>query len=200
MDNKALYNIGYGLYVLTAQNNGKQNGCIINTVMQITSNPVCVVIGVNKETLTHDMVMDSKKFNLSVLTEDTPFSVFQTFGYNSGRTLDKFAAFFDFEKADNGIYFINKNVNSLLQCEVTETSDMGTHTLFKANIVDAVVFNKLPSVTYTYYQKNIKPKLKSTALHGFRCNICAYEHISDTLPDDFICPICKHGASDFVKF
>lgn len=118
----------------------------------------------------------------------------------SGRTLDKFAAFFDFAKANNGINYINKDVNTLFMCEVTENSDMGTHTLFKANIVDATIFNKLPSVTYTYYQNNIKPKVKSTALHGFRCNICAYEHISDTLPDDFVCPICKHGASDFVKF
>lgn len=200
MDNKALYNIGYGLYVLTAQSNGKQNGCIINTVMQITSNPICVVIGVNKENLTHDMIVDTKKFNLSVLTEETPFSVFENFGYHTGKDFDKFSSFSNFSMADNGINILTQYINSVLYCEVTETVDMGTHTLFKANIVDAVLLNQLPSVTYTYYQKNIKPKVKSTTLHGFRCTICGYEYISDTLPDDFICPICKHGASDFVRF
>ncbi len=200
MDNRALYNIGYGLYVLTAQSKGKQNGCIINTVMQISSNPVSLVIGVNKQNLTHDMIMDTKKFNLSVLVNDTPFSVFHNFGYNTGKTFDKFASSPNYAKADNGVNCITEYVNSIFLCEVTETHDMGTHTLFKATVIDAIVLSNAPSVTYSYYQSNIKPKAKNTTLHGFRCKICAYEHISDTLPDDFICPICKHGAIDFEKF
>ncbi|NCA67267.1 MAG: flavin reductase [Clostridia bacterium] len=200
MDKKALFNIGYGLYILTSADNGKQNGCIINTVMQITSNPISILIGVNKDSYTHDMIMKSKAFNISILTEKVPFSVFQNFGFYSGRNYDKFIASPYYATAANGIYCVTQYANSVFLCKTTENFDMGTHTLFKATVEDAIILNDEPSVTYSYYQKYIKPKPNTTDKHGYRCMICGYEHISDTLPDDFICPICKHGASDFVKF
>ncbi len=200
MDNRALFNIGYGLYVLTSADEGKQNGCIINTVMQITSNPISILIGVNKNNLTHEMIMKSGQFNISMLTEKAPFSVFENFGFHTGRNYDKYASSPYYAKADNGIYCITQYVNSVLLCKTTETFDMGTHTLFKSSVEDAIVLNDEPSVTYSYYQNYIKPKPKVSDKHGYRCTICGYEHIGDTLPDDYICPICKHGASDFVKF
>jgi flavin reductase (DIM6/NTAB) family NADH-FMN oxidoreductase RutF len=200
MNNAALFNVGYGLYVLTANADGKDNGCIVNTVVQVTSIPACIgAVSVNKQNLTHDMIMKSRRCNVSILTVDTPFDVFKHFGFQSGGTVDKFADYKDIARSENGILYLTKNANAYLSLEVTDTIDFGTHTMFKSNIVSGEVLGSAESVTYTYYQRHIKPKPASSQKTGYRCNICGYVYDGETLPEDFICPLCKHGASDFVK-
>lgn len=199
MDNKALFNIGYGLYVLTAREGAKDNGCIINTVMQVTSNPVLLAIGVNKQNYTHDMILKSKEFNISVLTTNTPFKVFEHFGFQSGRNVNKFENCEVELSSENGILYLPKFINSYLSCKVIETIDFGTHSMFKAEVIDAKTISDEDTVTYTYYQNHIKPKPQHTQKTGWRCNICGYIYEGETLPPDFICPICKHGAVDFTK-
>jgi flavin reductase (DIM6/NTAB) family NADH-FMN oxidoreductase RutF/rubredoxin len=199
MDNKALFNIGYGLYVLTVRDGAKDNGCIINTVMQVTSNPVLLAISVNKQNYTHDMILKSKEFNISVLTTNTPFKVFEHFGFQSGRTVNKFENCEVELRSENGILYLPKFINSYLSCKVIETIDFETHSMFKAEVIDAKTISDEDTVTYTYYQNHIKPKLQPTQKTGWRCNICGYIYEGETLPPDFICPICKHGAVDFTK-
>lgn len=199
MDNKALFNIGYGLYVLTAKDGDKSNGCIINTVMQVTSEPLVIMVGVNKQNYTHDMIVKSKEFIVSVLTQDTPFDVFKHFGYQSGKTTDKFANYEDKLVDKSGLFYLSKHSNSYLYCKVTEVFDFGTHSVFKAEVVDAHTLNNDETVTYTYYQKYIKPKPTQETKKGWRCNICGYVYEGEDLPPDFVCPICKHGAIDFTK-
>lgn len=199
MDSKALFNIGYGLYVLTAKHGDKNNGCIINTVMQVTSTPVVIVVGVNKQNFTHDMILKTKEFNISVLTENTPFNIFKHFGFQSGRTVDKFSNYEDKLISENGIMYLSKFTNSYLSCKVMEVIDFGTHSLFKAEVIDAKSINNDETVTYTYYQKHIKPKPQAVDKTGWRCNICGYIYEGEILPPDFVCPICKHGAADFSK-
>jgi len=200
MDNAALYKVGYGLYVLTAKDD-KDNGCIINTVLQVTSSPSLVgVVTVNKHNHTHNMMMRTRKFNVSVLTTDTPFEVFQRFGFQSGATVDKFVDYTDVKRSVNGILYLSKHTNAFLSFEVTDTLDFGTHTMFKADITGGEVLGDADSVTYSYYQQQIKPKPTTTIHHGYRCNICGYVFDRDVLPKDFICPVCKHGAGDFTWF
>ena len=201
MDNKALYNIGYGLYVLTAKDGEKDNGCITNTLMQVSSNPLKAVIAVNKQNFTHDMIMKTKEFNISMLTEDAPFAVYRHFGFFSGRKTNKFGVIDYAKRAENGIKYIDEQyANAYLSCKVTDTADFGTHTLFTAEIVDGKVLSDKPSATYSYYQKNVKPKKTAPAkAKGWQCKICGYIYEGEELPKDFVCPICKHGASDFEK-
>ncbi len=199
MDIKALFNIGYGLYVLTAKDGDKNNGCIINTVMQVTDTTLAIVVGVNKQNLTHDMIMKTKEFNISVLTQNTPFDVFKHFGYQSGKATDKFTDYEEKLVGESGLFYLSKYSNSYLYCKVVEEFDFGTHSLFKAEVVDAHSINNDETVTYTYYQKYIKPKPTQEIKKGWRCNICGYIHEGKDLPSDFICPICKHGAKDFSK-
>ncbi|MCL2111931.1 MAG: flavin reductase [Clostridiales bacterium] len=201
MDKKALFKLGYGLYVLTAQSDGKDNGCIVNTVLQVTSDPSVVgVITVNKQNFTHDMIMKSKKFNLSVLTTETPFAVFENFGYQSGKTADKLAGYTGVARSENGLVYLSDYTGAYLSGEVTGTFDFGSHTMFKAEITAGEVLGAADSLTYAYYQQHIKPKPQDSAKKGgWRCNICGYVYEGDPLPADFICPICKHGASDFTK-
>jgi flavin reductase (DIM6/NTAB) family NADH-FMN oxidoreductase RutF len=198
MDHNAMFKLGYGLYVLTAKD-GKDNGCIVNTVMQITATPNRIMVMVNKMNFTHDMMVNTKEFNVSVLTEKCSFDVFQHFGYQSGKNADKFLEYKNAQRADNGIYYIMEGANSYISGKVTEMIDCGTHTMFIADVTDAKVLNADTSVTYDYYQKNIKPKPEQTKKSGYRCVICGYIYEGDELPADFICPICKHGASDFEK-
>ncbi len=179
MDNKALFNIGYGLYVLAAKEGDKSNGCIVNTVMQVTSNPLVVAVGVNKQNFTHDMIVKSKEFNISVLTKDTPFEVFKHFGFQSGKTVDKFTGYEDKLIGENGLFYLAKYTNSYLYCKVVEVIDFGTHSVFKAEVVDANSINSDDSVTYTYYHKYIKPKPTQETKKGWRCNICGYIHEDD---------------------
>ena len=195
---KALFNIPYGLYVLTAKDGAKDNGCIINTVMQISEEPLLISVAVNKDSLTHDMILKTVEFNVSVLTENTPFNVFKTFGFQTGRETEKFAGCEDF-RATNDIRYIPNFTNSYFSAIVTEARDCGDHTLFIAEIKEAVILSSDVSLTYKYYLDNIKPKpQKSTAdKKGFVCKICGFVYEGETLPPDYICPLCKHGTSAF---
>ncbi len=199
MDNKVLFNIGYGLYVLTANEGEKDNGCIINTVMQVTSDPLQIAIAVNKKNYTNEMIQRTKKFNVSILSESAKFELFEHFGFHSGRDTDKFADFFDTKRSPNGVLYITQNTNSYMSAYVKQEIDLGTHTLFIAQLVAAEVLSDEPTVTYTYYQNNIKPKPQNTNKKGWRCKICGYIYEGENLPADFICPWCKHGAIDFEK-
>jgi flavin reductase (DIM6/NTAB) family NADH-FMN oxidoreductase RutF len=200
MDNSALFKVGYGLYVLTTKDGDRDNGCIINTLLQVTNvSPFVGVITVIKQNFTHDMIMKSKKFNISILNTNTPFEVFKHFGFQSGRTVDKFSDYKNVKRSKNNIIYLPEYSNAYLSCEVTEIIDFGSHTMFKVRITDGEVISDIESVTYTYYQKHIKPQPKETQKNGYRCVICGYIYEGETLPTDFICPLCKHGASDFVK-
>ena len=199
MDNKVLFNIGYGLYVLTANEGEKDNGCIINTVMQVTSDPLQIAIAVNKKNYTNEMIQRTKKFNISILTESAKFEVFEHFGFHSGRDTDKFADFVDTKRSPNGVLYITQNTNSYMSAYVKQEIDLGSHTLFIAQLVAAETLSEEPTVTYTYYQNNIKPKPQKTEKKGWRCKICGYIYEGEDLPADFICPWCKHGAIDFEK-
>ena len=197
MDTSALFKIGYGLYVLSANEQGKDNGCILNSVMQVTSEPCQIAICVNKNNYTCEMIQHTKKFNLSVLAEGVTFDLFKNFGYQSGRNTDKFTNFVDVKRSPNGIYYITKDTNAYMSAYVQQEIDLGTHIMFIAQLVEAEVLSEKPTVTYDFYQKNIKPKPQSTNKKGWRCKICGYIYEGDPLPADFICPLCKHGAADF---
>ena len=199
MDNNALFKIGYGLYILTANENGKDNGCIINTVMQVTSDPCQIEIAVNKRNYTNQMIQNTKKFNVSVLAEGTSFEIFKHFGYQSGADIDKFADFYDTKRSPNGVLYVTQNTNAYMSAYVKQEIDLGTHSLYIAQLVAAEVLSDVPTVTYDYYQKNIKPKAEPVKKSGWRCKICGYVYEGENLPADFICPWCKHGVADFEK-
>ena len=204
MDTKAMFNISYGLFVLAANQSGKDNGCIVNTVTQVTSDPLQVTIAVNKMNHTHDMIAATGHFTASILSEEADFEIFKRFGFQSGRTVDKFAGFEAVQRTKNGTLAVTQGTNSYISADVTEKMDVGTHTIFLAKVVDVAALNSVPSATYTYYQQHIKPKPQPVgkAASGktiWRCTICGYEYEGDELPADFICPICKHPASDFEK-
>lgn len=203
MDTKAMFNISYGLFVLTANKGGRDNGCIINTVTQVTSAPLQVTIAVNKMNYTHDLIAETGKFTASILSEKAAFDIFQRFGFQSGRTADKFAGFDAVERTANGTLAVTRGTNAFLSADVTQKIDVGTHTIFLAKVVAAETLDDTPSATYTFYHQNIKPKPQPPkAAPGktiWHCKICGYEYEGDELPADFICPICKHPASDFEK-
>jgi flavorubredoxin/flavin reductase (DIM6/NTAB) family NADH-FMN oxidoreductase RutF len=201
VDPNVMFKLSYGLFVLTARDGNKDNGCIINTVMQITVTPVKIIIGVNKANYTHDMILKTGKFNVSVLSEKAPFHVFQQFGFHSGKDTDKFAGSGEAVRAENGVRYLSEYANGVMSAEVKETVDCGTHTLFIAEVNQAFSLSSDASVTYQYYFDNIKPKPQPPKGNkkGYVCKICGYVHEGDTLPDDFICPLCKHGAADFEK-
>lgn len=199
MNTSALFKIGYGLYVLTANEQGKDNGCIVNTVMQVTSDPCQIAICVNKNNYTCEMIQHTRKFNVSVLAEGVSFDVFKNFGFQSGRNADKFVSFSEVKRTPNGIYYITKDTNAYMSAYVQQEIDLGTHIMFIAQLVEAEILSEKPTVTYDFYQKYIKPKPEVTTVKGWRCKICGYVYENENLPSDFICPICKHGAVDFEK-
>lgn len=205
MDNTALYNIGYGLYLLSARQGGRDNACIVNSFMQATSSPLTAALCVNKLNHTHDMILATGEFNVSILTTDAPFELYKRFGFQSGRDIDKFDGFPYTEAAENGIQRLTRFANAYLCLKVKSTCDMGSHTMFFAEITDAARLAASPSVTYAYYQANVKPKpAPKVAPLGsvktiWRCTVCGYEYEGETLPADFICPLCHHGAVDFEK-
>lgn len=204
MDNKAMYCLSYGLFVLTAKNDEKMNGCITNTAIQVASEPNQLSFAVNKANYTHDMVMQTKACNISVISETADFELFKHFGFQSGRDVDKFAGFTDYQIAENGIPYITKGTNAFFSVDVKQTVDLGSHTLFIGIPTSMEVLSNTASATYSYYQSNIKPKPEavSTTSSGqtvWRCKICGYEYVGEELPVDFICPVCKHPASDFEK-
>lgn len=197
MDNKAMFNLSYGLFILTAKDGAKDNGCIVNTVGQVTSQPNRISLTVNKANYTHDMILKTKEFNVSVLAENSRFETYKHWGFQSGRNTDKLESI-SFKRSANGLVYIAEETNAFLSAKVVSTMDLGTHTLFIADVTDGEVLSQVPSATYSFYQNNIKPKPASTEKKkGFICTVCGYIYEGETLPDDFICPICKHPASDF---
>ena len=203
MDSKALSYIGYGLYVLTTHYGDIDNGCIVNTVMQVTSNPLQVAVTVNKNNYTHELIMNSCVFNVSMLTTETPMFVFEHFGFQTGRNVNKFANCEAEYRSVNGVLFIPKYTNAILACKVNKSIDFGTHTMFIADVLDAQVLSDKPSLTYDFYQNNIKPKPQavksSTGKRRWVCKVCGYIYEGDFLPDDIECPLCKHGKEEFEE-
>ena len=196
MNNKAMYNLTYGLFVLTAHENEKDNGCIVNTVTQVTTSPNRILVAVNKNNYTHDMIMRTRAFNVSVLTEGASFDTFKHWGFQSGANVDK-AIGITFQRANNQIIYLTEETNAYISAKVISVTDLGTHSLFLADVTDAEVLAEAPSVTYSYYQKHIKPKPETSVKKGYICTVCGYIYEGDPLPEDFICPLCKHPASDF---
>lgn len=201
VDANALFKLSYGLFVVTAREGEKDNGCIVNTVCQVTDIPKSISLVVNKANLTHDMIVTTKQFNISVLTQDAPMRVFEQFGFQSGRNVDKFADCESCTRTENGLLSVPKYANAVLSARVTSMQDCGTHTLFLAEVTQAQVLSNAPSVTYAYYFAHIKPKPQppEEGKKGWVCKICGYVYEGDPLPADFICPLCKHGAEDFER-
>lgn len=202
MNKKAMYQLTYGLFVLTARVGDRDNGCIINTAGQVTSAPNRISIAVNKDNFTHDMVRESGKFNISILSEAASFDTFKHFGFQSGRTADKFDGYPACRRSENGLYYITQGTNAYISAAVEQSIDLGSHTMFIASVEDMDVLSGVPSATYAYYQSNIKPRPEKPAASGktvWRCVVCGYTYEGEELPADFICPICKHPASDFEK-
>ena len=203
MDNKVMYSLSYGLFVLSARREDKDNGCITNTAIQVTADPNRIVVAVNKSNYTHDMVQQTGRFTVSILSEEAKFDLFQRFGFQSGRDTDKFAGFESHTGRDaDGICYVTQGVNAWLSCKVVSATDLGSHTLFLADVLDGGVLSPAPSATYAYYQAHIKPKPgASAAAPGGKkrwvCKVCGYVYEGDVLPEDYICPLCKHPASDF---
>ena len=196
MNPKAMFKLTYGLYLLTARENGKDNGCIINTAGQVANEPVRISIAVIKKNLTHDMILNTGVFNVSTIDTKADFGLFQRFGMQSGRGANKFDGFESVARSENGLYYLTAMANGYLSARVTEHYDLGTHTLFIAEVTDGEVLGNAPSVTYGYYQSDIKPK--PAQKKGWVCAVCGYVYEGDEVPDDFECPICHHGKADFV--
>lgn len=199
-ETNAMFKISYGLFVLSTNNEGKDSACIINTVNQISSNPNIISFAVNKSNHTHDQILKSKKAAISILTKETPFSVFKNFGYQSSKDIDKFKDYKNCERCENGVLYITDYANAVICGNIISTKDCGTHTLFIAEIESQQVLSNIQSVTYDYYLSNIKQAVPLTDKNkGYICKICGYIYKGDNLPDDYICPICKHGIADFEK-
>ncbi len=202
MDNKAMYQLTYGLFVLTSCQDGRDSGCIINTAGQVTADPNRISIAVNKANFTHDLVKASGKFNISILSEDASFDTFKHFGFQSGRTVDKFDGYASCKRSKNGLYYVTEGTNAYISAAVQQSIDLGSHTLFIAAVEDMEVLSHISSATYGYYQKHIKPSPEKSQANGkpqWRCTVCGYIYEGEELPADFICPLCKHPASDFEK-
>ena len=198
LDVKALFNIGYGLYVVTSNDGAKDNGAIVNTVMQLTDNPNRLAVCINKKNYTHDIVKNSGKMNIIVLDESAPFSLFENFGFRSGRDYDKFENVDTF-RSENGLIVLTEHLNSFISLEVEQYVDVETHGMFICKVTDARTMYDTPTMTYSYYHKNVKPKPQTDGKKGYKCKICGYVYEGEPLPEDFICPLCKHGAQDFEK-
>ena len=200
VEQNAMFSLSYGLFVLTARDGAKDNGCIINTVTQLTDSPKRISIAVNKANLTHDMIVKTGEFNVSVLSNDAPFALFQHYGFQSGRNTDKFAGVQGMARSTNGIYYIPYCTSAFLSAKVTQTVEFETHTLFIADVTEAKLLSNVPSMTYAYYFANVKPKpavlQKQT---GWVCKICGWVYEGEELPPDIVCPLCKHGAADFER-
>ena len=195
-DMTALFKIGYGLYVVTSNDGTKDNGLIVNTVSQVTDNPNRIAVCINKANYSHHVIKQTGIMNVNCLSTEAPFSVFKNFGFQSGRTADKFA---DFEtlRSDNGLVFLPRYINAFMSLKVEQYVDFDTHGMFICTVTEARVISDVETMTYNYYQSNVKPKPETEGKKGFVCKICGYIYEGDVLPDDFICPLCKHGAADF---
>lgn len=200
LDPTALFTLSYGLYVLTAREAGRDCGCIVNTVTQLTENPTRIALSVNKQNFTNEVIQRTGVFNISVLTEAATMDLFRHFGFQSGRDVDKFAGRTD-PTSENGLRYIDGPANALISGKVEQAIDCGTHMLYIALVTEARKLSDAPSMTYAYYFANVKPKPQPKPAEkprrGFVCRICGYFYEGDELPPDFICPLCKHGAADF---
>ena len=223
MNQNALFQIGYGLYLVAANENGKDNACIVNTVMQVTQNPIRLLVSISNQNLTHDMIKNTGKLTVSVLTEKTPFSVYSHFGYQSGKKVDKFENFEDVTRCANGCYRLNRNSSAFFCGTVSDSFVLDTHTMFLVEVTDSDIVSSQEPVTYDFYQKYVKQPYKPVAkkngavktnagdtngagkegseekINSYVCKICGYVYEGESLPEDYICPICKHGAADFEK-
>ena len=195
-DLTALFNIGYGLYVITSNDGKKDNGLIVNTVTQVTNTPNRIAVTINKENYSHHIIKQSGIMNINCLSVDAPFSVFENFGFKSGRNTDKFAGEEQL-RSDNGLIFLRRYINSFMSLKVEQYVDLDTHGMFICSVTEARVISDAETMTYTYYQKNVKPKPETEGKKGFVCKVCGYVYEGDSLPEDFVCPLCKHGAADF---
>jgi flavin reductase (DIM6/NTAB) family NADH-FMN oxidoreductase RutF len=196
IDKTALFKIGYGLYAVTCNDGAKDNALIVNTVMQITDTPARISVTINKNNYSHDVIMKTKKMNVCCLSEKTPFEIFEKLGFHSGRDTDKLKDV-DHWQASNGLALLScEYTNAFMLLNVTDTIDFGTHTMFVCEIEESMTCTDEPTMTYAYYHANVKPK-PNQKKKGYVCKICGYVHEGETLPDDFICPWCKHGADFF---
>lgn len=193
-----MFNISYGLYILSAKSE-KANGCVINALSQVTSTPNRIMIAINKNNFTTSQILKTKKFNVSILNEEANFDLIKRFGFASGKDTDKFEDFNGYKTAENGIPYITEGTNSYISAEVVVVRDLGTHYEFLADVTKEVSLNEIPSITYAYYQKNIKPKVTQKKKVVYICSVCGYVYEGDPLPEDFVCPLCLHDATYFVK-
>lgn len=192
----ALFNIGYGLYVVTSNDGKKDNGLIVNTVTQVTNSPNRIAVTINKDNYSHHVIKQTGKMNVNCMSKDAPFCVIENFGFKSGRTTDKFESIEPL-RSDNGLAFLPRYINSFMSLKVEQYVDLGTHGMFICSVTEARVISDTETMTYSYYQSNVKPKPETDGKKGFVCKVCGYVYEGDVLPDDFICPLCKHGAADF---
>jgi len=200
MDNNALYKLTYGLFLLTARESGKDNGCIINTAMQVASNPTRISFAVQKTNLTHDMVLRSGICNISSISTTADFELFRRFGMQSGRDGDKFAEYTGVDRGENGVLYLTEHSNMYISAKVTEHFDLGSHTLFVAELTDAVVLSEEESCSYAYYQDNIKVQpAEQSAQRSWTCSICGYVYEGEEVPDGYECPLCHHGKEYFTQ-
>ena len=199
MDTKALRKIQYGLFVLSASDGGRDNACIVNTVIQVTSSPMCIAVTVNKQNYTHEMIAATNKFNVSLIDQTAPFAIFKRFGFQSGRETDKFAGFDGAVRTGNGLMRLTDHACAFISGWVISSVDLGTHTMFIARVADCEVLSGVEAMTYNFYHANVKPKPEASAKKGWRCKICGYIYEGEELPPDFVCPLCKHGAEDFER-
>lgn len=195
-DMNALFNIGYGLYVVTSSDGNKDNGLIVNTVSQLTSDPKRIAVTINKQNYSHHVIRQTGKMNVNCLDVSAPFTVFQNFGFQSGRTADKFEGISEL-RSDNGLRFLPRYINSFMSLNVEDYMDLGTHGMFICSVSEARVISDRETMTYTYYQKQVKPKPQTEGKKGYVCKVCGWVYEGDPLPEDIVCPLCKHGASDF---
>ena len=195
-DLTALFNIGYGLYVVTTNDGTRDNGLIVNTVSQVTNTPNRIAVTINKQNYSFHTIQKTGVLNVNCLDVSAPFSLFQRFGFQSGRTVDKFAGM-EVLRSDNGLAFLPRYINSFMSLKVESYVDMDTHGMFICTVTEARVMSDAETMSYTYYQKNVKPKPETEGKHGFVCKVCGWIYEGDELPDDIICPLCKHGAADF---
>ena len=197
-DTKAFRNIGYGLYVVTCREGERDNALIVNTVSQVANNPNVVAVSINKENYSHDLIKRTGKMNVNCLTVNTPFFVFEAYGFKSGKQVDKFENTISLI-SEKGLVYMRNYINSYISLEVENYIDLGSHGMFLCSVSEAKVINNDESMTYSYYHANVKPRPATESKKGYVCKICGYVYDNDELPEDYICPICKHPASDFER-